>query len=285
MLRYIWSNTEDGEHSHKKMKSRIINATFYQLSGSLDTQTSDDVFDVSEFELPNPAGKAGGALTSIFLNTMYTTNDTSMVSWHNLLKEIRSKLRALNYPQIPQLSSSVAIDGRESVKFRSSSSSGTNRAVLVGINYVGQRGELFGCHNDVRNMKRYLMEVHKYVESNITVLMDDGRSESPTRRNIENAFTNICNIARSGDCVCIHYAGHGELVKDRSGDEKSGSDSTILPVDFRQSGRITDDDIFNRLVKPMPLNVHVIVITDCCHSGTVLDLPFKFLAVRSNDQK
>ena len=30
---------------------------------------------------------------------------------------------------------------------------GTKRAVMVGINYVGQEGELSGCHNDVKHVR------------------------------------------------------------------------------------------------------------------------------------
>lgn len=45
-----------------------------------------------------------------------------------------------------------------------------------------------------------------------------------------------------------------------------------------ESGHILDDDIVNMLVKPMPENVTVTVLMDCCHSGTVLDLPYKFSA-------
>lgn len=29
---------------------------------------------------------------------------------------------------------------------------GTKRAVMIGINYVGQEGELSGCQNDVQNV-------------------------------------------------------------------------------------------------------------------------------------
>ena len=32
----------------------------------------------------------------------------------------------------------------------------TKRALLIGINYFGQNGQLSGCHNDVDNMKNYL---------------------------------------------------------------------------------------------------------------------------------
>ena len=34
--------------------------------------------------------------------------------------------------------------------------SGTRRAVMIGINYVGQQGELSGCHNDVKNVSHCL---------------------------------------------------------------------------------------------------------------------------------
>jgi metacaspase-1 len=32
------------------------------------------------------------------------------------------------------------------------------------------------------------------------------------------------------------------------------------------------------LVKPMKAGVHVTVLMDCCHSGTALDLPYRFSA-------
>lgn len=33
---------------------------------------------------------------------------------------------------------------------------GKTRSLLIGINYVGQQGELAGCHNDVSMMKAYI---------------------------------------------------------------------------------------------------------------------------------
>lgn len=33
---------------------------------------------------------------------------------------------------------------------------GKTRSLLIGINYVGQQGELAGCHNDVKMMKAYI---------------------------------------------------------------------------------------------------------------------------------
>jgi hypothetical protein len=37
--------------------------------------------------------------------------------------------------------------------------------------------------------------------------MDDNKSNSPTRRNIEDAFARICQYSQSGDVVFLHYSG------------------------------------------------------------------------------
>ena len=39
---------------------QLIPAEFHMISGSHDSQTSADAYNVSQFQLPNPAGKAGG---------------------------------------------------------------------------------------------------------------------------------------------------------------------------------------------------------------------------------
>jgi hypothetical protein len=48
-------------------------------------------------------------------------------------------------------------------------SRGTRRAVLIGINYRGQQGELRGCHNDVKNIKEYLIRAQGFQESDMLV--------------------------------------------------------------------------------------------------------------------
>lgn len=39
---------------------------------------------------------------------------------------------------------------------------GKHRALLIGINYTGGKGELKGCHNDVAQMKEYIVEHVSY---------------------------------------------------------------------------------------------------------------------------
>ena len=44
------------------------------------------------------------------------------------------------------------------------------------------------------------------------------------------------------------------------------------------AGQIRDDDILKRLVIPMARGVFATCVMDCCHSGTVMDLPYVFQA-------
>ena len=57
---------------------------------------------------------------------------------------------------------------------------------------------------------------------------------------------------------------------------QSGYDSTLIPVDYESAGQIIDDDLYDILVKPLPQGVKMHAILDCCHSGTIFDLPFSY---------
>ena len=65
---------------------------------------------------------------------------------------------------------------------------------------------------------------------------------------------------------------------DTSGDEDDGYDETLIPVDYKRSGQILDDTLCDELVKKMQKGVLATSLMDCCHSGTVLDLPYRFTA-------
>lgn len=48
-----------------------------------------------------------------------------------------------------------------------------------------------------------------------------------------------------------------------------------MPTDYKQAGQIVDDELNERLVKPLLPGVTLHALMDCCHSGTVLDLPYR----------
>ena len=93
-------------------------------------------------------GRAGGACTSALLQVLYRDGQaTGQRSWVSLLREMRGNLRSMGFDQIPQLTSSRMIDVNQIMHIVPPGSTGRRRALLIGINYVGQQGQLSGCHN------------------------------------------------------------------------------------------------------------------------------------------
>ena len=144
------------------------------------------------------------------------------------------------------------------------------KAFLVGINYNGTPHQLRGCINDVLNMETYLNKTRKY---DSVVVMTDDSDKKPTRQNIFDGIDNLVKNVNSMDELWFHFSGHGLLMTDTNGDEESGKDSCICPIDYQF---ISDDDIRTRLVQKIPSGATLYVVLDMCHSGTGCDLRYKF---------
>ncbi len=149
------------------------------------------------------------------------------------------------------------------------------RALLIGINYVGTRNELRGCINDINNVAAYLQTARLYPSSSC-IMISDATPRKPTRANILAAFRELLQGVRAGDELWFHYSGHGSLQRDFNGDEESGTDSCICPLDYAQAGLITDDVVRSELAQRVPEGVRLYVVLDMCHSGTGCDLRHKF---------
>ncbi|KAL5520785.1 hypothetical protein ACEPAF_2788 [Sanghuangporus sanghuang] len=127
---------------------------------------------------------------------------------------------------------------------------GTKRALLIGTNYSGQKGELKGCRNDVKNIYNYLKD-NGYEDKNMDILMDVKPFKSPTKKNILTHMKRFVRKAEPGDYLFLHYSGHGGQTPDWGGDELDGKDECIYPVDFRRmsKGMIVDDEMHRILVR------------------------------------
>lgn len=137
------------------------------------------------------------------------------------------------------------------------------RALLIGINYIGQPGELSGCHQDVKDMRKFL-KLHKYTE--FTILLE------ATKNDILSAIAYIVSVTKAGDYLFVHYSGHGTQAEDVSGDELDKKDECICPVDYKTTGVISDDDLRVALVLRLASDTHLRACFDSCHSGSVLDI-------------
>ena len=161
-------------------------------------------------------------------------------------------------------------------------------AFLVGINYINTESELNGCYNDIMNVSQYLRSILGYTSGSIAILTDGNRNNPasasrlpPTRQNIIAGLSALVSGMVAGDEAVFHYSGHGSLVRDTNGDEATGFDSCLCPVDYAVApsaggGMITDDEIRTLLVNKVPRGARLYVILDCCHNGTGCDIRYKY---------
>lgn len=139
----------------------------------------------------------------------------------------------------------------------------TKYALVIGIDYDG---ELPGCLNDANDMEKAL-EKQGYI---VTKLL----GKQCTARVLVQNFAQMCYYAylcRYRD-LFIHYSGHGTRMKDTNGDELDGYDEALVSYDKYA----ISDDIFIRYLQWLPSWTNVKVLMDCCHSGTSMDLQYRW---------
>jgi len=149
------------------------------------------------------------------------------------------------------------------------------KAVLIGINYKNSPVKLNGCINDIRNMNKILTENCGYQTSNIRVLTEEDNIK-PTRKSIEENISWLVSNCQAGDTLVFYYSGHGSSINDTNGDEADKKDEVIIPLDYLQAGVITDDYLRSNMVTKVPSGATMWVFTDCCHSGTMVDLKYNY---------
>jgi hypothetical protein len=111
------------------------------------------------------------------------------------------------------------------------------------------------------------------------IMLDDGRTRKPTVKNIAYGLQWLMEWANNDCDVWFTYSGHGGQMKDTESEEPDKKDEVIYPVDFESQGALTDDYL-SSVFHAFSRRVRVFCISDACHSGTALDLPYQMKAVR-----
>ncbi|HKR63233.1 MAG TPA: caspase family protein [Thermoanaerobaculia bacterium] len=123
--------------------------------------------------------------------------------------------------------------------------------------YGGWSGKLAGCENDARDMAAIAT---KQGFTPKVLLTKAGTSVAVTA-GIKAAAAKLV----AGDAFFLTYSGHGGQVPDANRDEDDGLDETWCLYD-RQ---MLDDELYG-LYGLFAKGVRVTVLSDSCHSGTVL---------------
>lgn len=150
-------------------------------------------------------------------------------------------------------------------------------ALIVGINAYEDQvvlnkrvifPRLRGCVNDANKIKRYLENETAFNQKNITVLTD----QQATKAEVVKAFLAL-KKAKKDDVVVFYYSGHGTQEK---------ADATVWTAEQdakleclvcyynknHQNDYLLADKELRYLIQQVSKNKpHVVVISDCCHSG------------------
>lgn len=156
------------------------------------------------------------------------------------------------------------------------------KALIIGINYKGQRGvELGGCVNDAVNQFKALEQHFGFTRDEMRLLTEDRTDPElhPTKEHILAGIDWLMADNSPGDLLFFHYSGHGTSIPDHSGQEEDGKDEAICPLDCMQEpwpNRLIVDDVLNeQFFGRLPDGVRLVCVFDCCHSGTMTDLEFQ----------
>ena len=190
----------------------------------------------------------------------------------------------------------------------------TKNALLIGLSYdnASDEEDKLNGHLDALNMA-ILLYCKEDWEITLLTEKENSEMETEFKKimnmdeddEIEERLT-ICSIDGKADTIkdCIiefgwlgedleedehlelffFFAGHGNQQNDNflyqeehADDEADGKDEYIVTTDdseLRFSDLVTDDVMFNLMVKPLHENVTLTAVFDCCSSGSILDLEY-----------
>ena len=133
----------------------------------------------------------------------------------------------------------------------------------VGLNavdparYAGWDGPLTACEFDAKDMYRIAQSRGMAPSLLLT--------EDATREAVMDALADAARTLLPGDLFFLSYSGHGGQVPDVTGDEADKLDETWCLYD----GQLLDDELYLQLAR-FAGGVRILVLSDSCHSGTVV---------------
>ena len=137
----------------------------------------------------------------------------------------------------------------------------------VGLNsvdpnhYAGWDGPLNACEADAEDMRD--IAVSRGFEPTIML------TKKASRKSVTSFLEQSAKDLKDGDILLITYSGHGGQVRDTGGDEDDQQDETWCLFD----GQLLDDELYVLWSRFAP-GVRIFVLSDSCHSGTMLKNAF-----------
>lgn len=136
-------------------------------------------------------------------------------------------------------------------------------ALHIGLNevsaaaYAGWTGPLAACEFDARDMADLCKQ--QGISSKLLL------TKKATRAAVLAGIRSAAKALAAGDFFLLSYSGHGGQVPDIGGEEADKQDETWCLFD----GQLIDDELYFELSR-FKAGVRIVVVSDSCHSGTVV---------------
>lgn len=139
------------------------------------------------------------------------------------------------------------------------------KAFIFGSNYKNTSAQLNACVRDCERINEAL-SAKGY---QITKKWSEGPLD---KTDINTSLLEFLKSLKTRDKAIIYYSGHGFQIVDTNRDETDGRDECIY---LSNAGYFSDDE-FRSMISVVPSGINILCLFDCCHSGTIFDLPFQF---------
>lgn len=136
-------------------------------------------------------------------------------------------------------------------------------ALSIGLNavdpghYSGWSGPLTACEADAQDMT----QIAKSRDFTVTTLLTKDATLEAVQKKIREAASTL----QTGDTFMLTYSGHGGQLPDLNAEETDHQDETWCLY----NGELVDDQLYG-LFATFKENVRVLVLSDSCHSGTIV---------------
>lgn len=134
----------------------------------------------------------------------------------------------------------------------------------IGVNFVDKNhyggswdGRLNACEKDCDDMQAIASS--QGFETHVL------KSQQATRDAVASKISEVAGELNDGDFFLLSYSGHGGTIPDVDGDEDDQVDETWCLYD----GQLLDDEL-SILWAGFKAGVRLLVLSDSCHSGTML---------------
>jgi len=165
---------------------------------------------------------------------------------------------------------------------------GKKRALVIGINYTHHPDPSFRLGHAVDDaycIANFLRENLGFAPDDVRVMTDNNHPwDQPDKVNIMSAMSALVRDAQPDDSLFCYFSGHAVQMEDVIGLELDGRSESMCAVDYLGGeqwpnknvdtpGLVVDTEMHRLMVQPLPPRCRLTAIYDCCHSGTLLNLP------------